>query len=219
MKISVFCSVACILLCCGMAANAGPLNVNGAALDTLLGGGVTQVGSTVVSDVNGGTLYATITSAAYTGDNGSYAYLYQLENTGPVGTTPASSSIDAYTIYPFWGANGNTQVGYLTSVDGLSDFMSGGCDPFDIAYLDLPINGPIVTFYYPKDEDLAIAPQEYGKVLYVMSDLPPAMTMGNVIDGSIGSGPVVGPVPEPVTAMNILLGCLGLGLLWRRRRS
>ena len=213
MKASFSLLVACVVLGGAGLTQAGVLNVNGASLDDLLGGGVTQVGSTMVTDVNGGSLYASITSAAFTGDNGLYAYVYQLENTGNTG----SSSIDAYTVYPFWGATDNTQVGYLTSVDGLTDFAAGGDLPYEIAYLDLPVNGPIVTFYYPKDEGLEISTGEYGAALYVMSELVPDVTTGNVIDGSIGSGPVVGPVPEPVTALNIVLGCLGVGLLWRRR--
>lgn len=213
MKTSVSLLVACVVISSAVSAHAGTLNVNGATLDSLLGGGVSQVGSTVVTDTNGGTLYAAITSGAFTGNNGLYAYVYQLENTGAVG----ASSIDAFTIYPFWGATENTQVGYLTSVDGLADFVAGGDLPYEIAYLDLPANGPIVTFYYPKDEDMSIAPGAYGNALYVLSELEPGSTTGNVIDGAIGSGPVVGPVPEPVTALNILLGCLGAGLLWRRR--
>ncbi len=215
MKISFSWFVACVVVCCAVSANAGPLNVTGASLDSLLGGGVTQVGSTVVTDVNGGSLWASVTSASYTGDNGLYAYVYQLENTGDFG----DSSIDAYTIFPFWGATENTQLGYLTSLDGLGgDFMAGGGLPYEIAYVDLPINGPIVTFYYPKDEVLQIAPGAYGNAIYVLSSLEPGLTTGNVIDGSIGSGPVVGPVPEPTTALNIVLGFLGAGLLARRRR-
>lgn len=214
MKISVSWFVACVVVCSAITANAGPLNVTGASLDALLGGGVSQVGSTVVTSANGGSLYASITSAAYTGDNGLYAYVYQLGNTGEAG----KSSIDAYTVFPFWGASDNTQVGYLTSMDGLSgDFVAGGGLPYEIAYVDLPVNGPIVTFYYPKDESLTIPPGSHGNAVYVLSSLEPGLTTGNVIDGAVGSGPVVGPVPEPAMALNILF-CLGAGVLARRRR-
>ena len=215
MKTSRTCFVAAVAILCAVSAQAGSLNVTGASLDALLGGDVSQVGSTLVTDANGGSLYAQITSAAYTGNNGLYAYIYQLENTGEVG----NSSIDAFTVFPFWGATDNTQLGYLTCVDGLSDdFTAGGGLPYEIAYLDLPINGPIVTFYYPKDESLTIPPGERAAALYVLSDLAPSTSTGNVIDGSIGSGQVVAPIPEPATALNILLGCLGVGALARRRR-
>ena len=215
MKTFLTCLTAFAVVFCAVSAEAGSLNVTGSTLDALLGGGATQVGSTVITNANGGSLSAEITSAAYTGSNGLYAYIYQLENTGSEG----NSSIDAFTVYPFWGATDNTQLGYLTCIDGLSDdFTAGGGLPYEIAYLDLPNNGPIVTFYYPKDESLTIPPGERANALYVLSELPPDMTTGNVIDGAIGSGPVVGPVPEPSAALSILLGCLGIGTLSRFRR-
>ena len=53
--------------------------------------------------------------------------------------------------------------------------------------------------------------------MYVVSDLPPDIINGNVIDGVVGTGPVVGTVPEPATALYLILGGLSLLVLYRRR--
>jgi len=42
--------------------------------------------------------------------------------------------------------------------------------------------------------------------MYVMSDLPPSQITGNVINGSVAFGNVVGPIPEPGTMALLVLG-------------
>ena len=55
--------------------------------------------------------------------------------------------------------------------------------------------------------------------MYVMSDLSPDLVTGNVINGSVACGEVIGPtteaIPEPAT---VALLSLGSALLRRKRK-
>ena len=63
--------------------------------------------------------------------------------------------------------------------------------------------------------DGSIEPGEHSVVAYVVSERAPGEVTGNILNGSAGSGLVVGAVPEPAV---LSLLALGGGLLLRRRR-
>ncbi len=145
-------------------------------------------------------------------DSGSsdYYYFYQVFNAGE------SSSwhiIEALTLTPFTGADGSAMVGYLT-VNEPSAFVAGSVIPSGASINTA--SGPTISFVFPGYIN-SIEVGEYGKVLYVRSTLPPDTIMGNIIDGTIADGLVVGPVPEPATMSLLALG--GVAVLLRRRRA
>jgi len=145
-------------------------------------------------------------------DSGSsdYYYFYQVFNAGE------SSSwhiIEVLTLTPFTGADGSTTVGYLTANEPAA-FVAGSVIPSGASINTA--SGPTISFVSPGYVD-PIEVGEYGKVLYVKSALPPDTILGNIIDGAIADGLVVGPVPEPATMSLLALG--GLAVLLRRRRA
>ena len=165
--------------------------------------------------MDNGNVRATVLSVAYTDGSGRYAYLYQVLNTGVTGNSP----IEQFTIWPFRGADDSVDMGYLTGMLPLEFPDAPGQVPEPTGYVDVLSTGPLVSFYYNLRAGSAIAVGNRSVVMYVMSNLEPnAVVTGNVIDGSVGSGPVIGPVPEPATLVLLGLGGLGLVFRWRRKR-
>jgi len=197
--------------------HAGTVPINTDFLGNLVGGNPVTASGFMLSPVSSGNLVVDVYSRAYTGDNGLYAYLYQVDNTGVAG----NSSVEMLTLWPFAGATDATDIGYLEDLSGTvaGDFLdTAGAEPEDYAFVDVLPSGPEVSFYFTKRFDKEIPPGEHSRVLYVMSELAPDVIHGNVINGSVGTGPVVGPVPEPATWIAMLGGLLALGFIRNMRR-
>jgi hypothetical protein len=176
--------------------------------DNLLGGSAYAFGALVTTDMLFGNLKSKVVSQAFT-DGAGYAYLYQVKNTGTTG----NSAIEVFTCSPFFGASASTTLGYLTA-NPPANFTLGDQSPAG-ASVDAAA-GPTVSFGFPGWQTQAIGPGKTSNTLYVLSNGVPGMIVGNVIDGTIASGEVVGPVPEPATIT--LVGFAGVILLRRRHR-
>lgn len=183
--------------------------LNEASLDDLL---ITPqpIDTVMTTPANNGSLHSTIYSQAYTNGSGLYAYLYQLENTGAAG----DSILEMFTLGPFTGADENVNMGYLTGTLPPGFLAPPGRPPEPDG--NVHIASATVSFYYGDRYGYSIDVGEHSAVMYIMSDLLPSDISGNVINSYTASGPVVGPVPEPVTMT--LLG-LGFLLLLTRRNK
>ncbi len=140
---------------------------------------------------------------------GGYAYLYQVENTG---LAQSWHIIEVLSLTDFIGAGQSTTVGYLTA-NTPGTFGAGTVSPLGASVNTL--SGPTISFGFVGFFD-PIEVGEVSEVLYILSDLGPTMITGNVINGAIADGTVVGPVPEPMTMSLLALG--GLAMLRRRRK-
>jgi hypothetical protein len=197
------------------AAPAGPITLVGQSLTGLLGLNPIADGTVLETVMNSGNLRSRAYSQAYHNLEGDYAYLYQVENTGVTGNSP----IEMFTLWPFTGADDDSAMGWLTG-DIPTGFLATGTPqgPESEAYVESLETGPQISFYYGLRPGNAITAGEHSVVMYVMSRLTPDEIQGNVIDGSVGFGPVVGPVvPEPATLA--LLAAGGIGILLRRKRD
>jgi len=185
------------------AASAGPITLVGQSLTGLLVDPIAD-GTVLQTVMNSGNLRSRVYSQAYHNLDGDYAYLYQVENTGVTGNSP----IEMFTLWPFTGADDDTVAGYLTG-DIPTGFLTTGTPqgPESEAYVEALETGPQISFYYGLRAKKAIAVGKHSVVMYVMSRLTPDEIQGNVIDGSVGFGPVVGPVvPEPATMALLMMG-------------
>jgi hypothetical protein len=200
-------------LCLSSSALAGIITLDNQSLTSILGATPTEVGSQTVSVLNAGNIKSTVYSEVFTNGSGLYAYLYQVDNTGSAG----NSSVEQFTVWPFSGADpAATVMGNLTTSP--ADLLPGGSAPLSTGYVDPTTSaGPTISFYFPQFLFSQIPPGSHSTVLYVESTQAPSTVTGNVIDGSVASGPVVGPVPEPATMALLTLG-LG-GMMIRRRRK
>jgi hypothetical protein len=193
-------------------AQAGPVPMVEQSLVDILGSDPKAVGTIESTVMDAGNMKATVYSQAYTDGDGLYAYLYQVANTGVLGNSP----VEMFTAWPFTGADDSTVMGYLSGTTP-AGFLSGGGLPEENGYVEGLISGPELSFYYTKLAEHKIGWGQHSLIMYVVSNQAPDQITGNVIDGAVGSGLVVGPIPEPAT-----MTFLGLGAaiaFYRRRRS
>ena len=204
---------ATVLLALVSVSRAETLPLGSDTLDNLLGGSAVEAGSLMTTDMSNGVLVANVLSQAYTVDNSLYAYLYQINNTGSASDT----AVQEFTLWPFNGGDDQTETGCLIGTLP-TGFATGGQLPEDGVEIDFPSDSPVMSFYFKSVAASEIAPGEHSQVMYVLSDLAPDVIIGNLIGGSIGTGPVVGPkaVPEPATAICLILGAVSLVFLVRR---
>ncbi len=131
-----------------------------------------------------------------------YYYLYQIDN---IGDDASWHMIEVLTLTPFIDADASTSVGYLVgSVP--SSFVSSGTEIPAGCSVNTD-TGPTISFVFPGYMNPnGIIPGETSKVLYVKSTRPPQEIIGNIIDGAIADGVVIGPVPEPMTIILVAMG-------------
>lgn len=200
-----------------------------ASLDSLLGGDITQVGETLISEGSNGSFSARVCSAVYTGGNERFAYVYQVENTSP----PGGLAIEGFLLHFFFGfesflhtdGSWSQEVGYLTTTEGLgSEFLAGGVEPYLFSW-DYRLDGLALNlFHFPADEQHDIPPGSHGIILYGMSNEVPKLRLDAERDegGWVGPRgvpirvPIWVPIPEPGVGVSLALG--GICLAWIRRR-
>ena len=202
-----------VLCCVATAALATPVPVTLVADDfsNLLDGSAAAIDSPMTTNMSLGNLQSEVISQAFTDGVGNYAYLYQIYNRGTTG----NNVVELFTFSPFFDASASTTIGYLTA-NAPSGFTLGNQTPY-AATVDAAA-GPTISFAFPAwlSGLPAIDPGEYSSTLYVLSDGVPGTITGNVINGSIAYGDVIGAVPEPATLALLLIG--GMGVLIRRVR-
>lgn len=143
----------------------------------------------------------------YNSTENAYYYLYQIEN---IGNDSSWHMIEVLSLTPFDDADGSTEVGYLETTNLPSSFDSSGTEIPAGCSVNTD-SGPTISFVFPGyAPPYGIVPGETSRVLYVKSSEPPDTITGNIIDGSIADGDVIGPVPEPVTIMLMICGILVL---------
>ena len=186
-----------------------PVPLVPADFGTILGGAAVAVDVPLVTDMGFASLLGRVVSQAFTDQMGNYAYLYQVINTG----APTNHSIEVFTTSPFFQASEATTVGYLTA-DAPAGFSVG--DQLCAGASIDAMAGPTISFGFPGWLGQVIDPGESSCVLYVLSSSDPGLICGNLINGSITQGEIVGAIPEP--ACLTLMACGTIGLLARRQR-
>ena len=201
-----------VLLALVSVSRAETLSLGSGTLDSLLGGNAVEASSFKTTDMTNGTLVVDVLSQAYTGDNGLYAYLYQIDNQG----TSSDFAVQRFTLWPFNGGDDQTETGCLIGTLP-TEFTADGQLPEDGVDIDFPSENPVMSFVFSSVTASDISPGEHSKVMYVLSDLAPDLINGNIIGGLTGSGPIVGPtaIPEPTMIVGLILGAVSLAFFVR----
>ena len=208
-----------VLFLVASVSHAGNISLGDSTLNMLLGTGASAVAPADLSAMeHDGTTFAEVTNQVYVNSSNSlWAYLYQVENVESMGQT----AIQMFTLWPFVGASDTTPMGWLTDMPVGGDFVIGGQLPETDGHISSDLSGPVITFQYSAVTGNEIDYGEKSAVMYVVSNLSPGTVNGNVIGGMVGTGLVVGvdssSVPEPSTAIYLILGGLTLLGLYRRR--
>jgi hypothetical protein len=92
-------------------------------------------------------------------------------------------------------------------LNSAAGFLPGGQDPWPKGS---ETAGLLDSFAFNDFLGKAIEPGNHSLVMYITSKDSPGLITGNVIDGAVASGEVIGAVPEPNTLV-LLISC-GLGL-------
>jgi hypothetical protein len=186
------------------------------SLGELLGGSYAASGTLMTTNMDAGDLHVRVASEAYSG-GGLYAYLYQIVNIGESGDSP----VEMFTVSRFAGSVGLGEIGYLKDDGNIpAEFADGGKLSEDNCSVRSLTAGLKLSFYYGEDIGYQIDPGQYSRVLFVLSDLAPGTIWGNVINGDVASGPVIGATPEPGALVLLAIGLLtALTATWARRRS
>jgi hypothetical protein len=166
-------------------------------------GGVVVAGplpSPMIGASFAGTLTSTVIQGDVTNPYGGLTFIYQVAN-----SPNSTDAIGRLTVNGFTGWN--TDMSFQPGNDVSPTTM------------DRSITGNVVAFSFiaPPLGFSVLPPGSVSQVLVVQTNAPDwILSTGNLINGSIASGPAYAPVPEPVT-MLLLVGSLGMGLLRRRR--
>ena len=179
-----------------------------ATVDDLFAGPAAPAGGLMIEAVSASTFDVSVYSQAYS-DGKDFAYLYQLAN-----DAGSPDPLEMFTVSPFIGADAAVDMGYLTGAVP-PGFVAADQEPEDTGNMNL--SGPLLSFYYTSRADFDIDPGQNSSVMYVKSQIPPDLIWGNIIDGSVASTMVVGPVPEPGTMALLVCGA-SAGLVRRVRR-
>lgn len=195
-------------------------------LPNLVGGTPVDLSGMLVSNISDTVVQSEVLNRVYTGPNGLYVYLYQLNNTGTA--ADGSHSLERLTLAPFKGAGEylgkDYPIGYLSALDGTDGFLSDGVLPEPNGFItdDTPLAE--VSFNFRKWKGFQIEPGEHTEVLYVVTPITYEWNLinANVIDGIVVSGHVLGPhpdgiIPEPTTVA-LLISAIGLVCVGRFRR-
>ena len=207
----------CTIVCMLVATLAGPLlagtiDLHTQSLQELLGDNNAPATGLLTTDMAAQNLTTTVHSQAFTDGAGRYAYLYQIVNVGASGNSP----VEQFTLWPFVGADDGTEVGTLIGTIPSGFLPDPAQAPHPVGFVEQLKSGPLVSFYYSLLFGAEIDVGEHSAVMYVTGRMDPGRITGNVIDGAVASGVVVGPVPEPATLSLLSLGALGAVV--RRRR-
>jgi hypothetical protein len=160
-------------------------------------------------------LQADVYSACYKTTDGSghdlYVYLYQIDNVGG----PAGHPVEQFTIWPF--IEPAIDTGFVTGTD-MTGFIGGASiDPEPTGFIDTEL----LSFYFGRRYGHQIPVGDNSSVMYVISPWGPKTITGNIIDGTVATGSVIGPsgpVPEPATMAILAIGS-SLVLLRTKRRK
>lgn len=175
------------------------------AIDLPGTGVYTPASAFLETTMNSGNLHAEVHSQAFT-DGDKYVYLYQVFNTGTTG----NSSVEKFTLGQFAGSIiQEGDIGYLTGTPPTTDFLSGGQTPMDQGQVTSVAGGLDISFSYWIHQ-IAPITSENSSVMFIVSGLSPGLVTGNVIDGNVGTGQVIGAVPEPAVLGLLLSGGLAV---------
>jgi len=165
---------------------------------------------------NSGSFVATLSFKAYYDSSSSvYTYAYQLANspssTDGIARLTITNPYSA-TVYNMpGGIPDTTSYGYITDLSLLAP----------ATFVDNTAFNGFFGFDFGRDPVTGGGLLTNGTTstwMYTRFYQNPGVVTGNIINGGVGSGPTVGPVPEPGTMLLLGMGILGLYGVGRKRK-